>query len=185
LPILVGDYLAAHFAVYGLLTGIGLFIVRRLMPAGPAPGVALGKLAACIAAVACYGIVVFGSAIDRFVASFMPVPSRLTLILAMLVGTLPYFIADEWLTRGVAAPRGSYAATKLCLLLSLALAVTLNMEKLFFLIIIVPLILAFFLVYGLFSGWAYRRTNHPFVGAAANALALAWAIAVTFPLLAR
>ena len=40
----------------------------------------------------------------------------------MLAGTLPYFVADEWLTRGAGAPRGAYALTKLCFLLSLALA---------------------------------------------------------------
>jgi hypothetical protein len=48
-------------------------------------------------------------------------------------------------------------------------------------VIIVPPILAFFVVYGLFSRWAY----HPLVGAAANAFAFAWAIAVTFPVVSR
>jgi hypothetical protein len=81
--------------------------------------------------------------------------------------------------------RWGYAATKLCFLLSLALAVALNLQRLFFLIIIIPAILLFFVVYGLFSGWAYRRTNHPLVGASANALVFAWAIAVTFPLVGR
>ena len=42
-------------------------------------------------------------------------------------------------------------------------------------------ILLFLIIYGLFSTWAYRRTWHPLVGALANALAFAWAIAVTFP----
>jgi hypothetical protein len=45
--------------------------------------------------------------------------------------------------------------------------------------------LLFFLIYGLFSAWAYRRTGHPFVAGIANAFAFAWAIAVTFPLVAR
>ena len=67
----------------------------------------------------------------------------------------------------------------------LAIAVALNLEKLFFLIIIVPVIVIFFIVYGLFSAWAYRQTHHPLVGALANALSFAWALAVTFPVLAR
>jgi hypothetical protein len=107
------------------------------------------------------------------------------LILALLAGTLPYFVADEWVTRGAPAPRGGYATTKLCFLLSLALAIGLNLPRLFFLIIIIPAILLFFVVYGLFSRWAYRRTYDPFVGASANALVFAWAIAVTFPLVSR
>jgi hypothetical protein len=106
------------------------------------------------------------------------------LILAMLVGTLPYFLADEWLTRGATAPPGAYTATKLCFALSLVLAVALNVERLFFLIIIIPAVVLFFVVYGLFSAWAYHRTGHPLVGGIANALAFAWAVAVTFPVVA-
>ena len=136
-------------------------------------------------AVAAYAILVIGLPIDRYVTSFFPIEPRLPLILAVLCGTLPYFAADEWLTRGRTAPRGAYALTKLCFLLSLALAIGLNLQRLFFLIIIVPVILIFFLVYGLFSAWAYRRTHDPLVGALANALAFAWAIAVTFPMISR
>ena len=66
-------------------------------------------------------------------------------------------------------------------MLSLVLAIALNPARLFFLAIIVPVILLFLVVYGLFSGWAYKRTGYPPVGAAAVALAFAWAIAATFP----
>jgi hypothetical protein len=66
----------------------------------------------------------------------------------------------------------------------LSIAVALDLERLFFLIIIVPIIVLFFIVYGLFSKWSYERTGHPFVAGFANAVAFAWAIGVTFPLLA-
>ena len=181
LPLLLGDYLAAHFLVYGALTTVGLWLARR--PAQAAT-VSIPRFLLGVAAVATYSIVVFGLPIDRFVASFWPIPARVPLIAAMLAGTLPYFLADEWLTRGASAPRGAYAFTKLCFLVSLALAVALNLERLFFLIIIAIVILLFFIVYGLFSAWSYRATRHPLVGGLANALAFAWAIAVTFPLLA-
>jgi hypothetical protein len=105
-------------------------------------------------------------------------------VLAMLVGTLSFFLSDEWLTRGAGAARGAYLASKIAFLLSLALAVALDFQRLFFLIIIIPIIVLFFLVYGLFSAWAYRSTGHPFVAAIANAVAFAWSIGVTFPLLA-
>ena len=101
----------------------------------------------------------------------------------MIAGTLPYFLADEWLTRGVAAQGAAYPLSKICFALSLAIAVALDLQRLFFLIIIIPLILVFFIVYGLFSRWAYRATGQPLVGGVANALAFAWAIAVTFPIL--
>lgn len=59
--------------------------------------------------------------------------------------------------------------------------VALNLSELFFLIIIVPAILVFFLLDGLLGGWVYRRTWHPLVGALAIGLLFAWAIAFTFP----
>ncbi len=101
----------------------------------------------------------------------------------MLIGTLCYFLADEWLTRGRHAPWGFYALTKLLFALSLALAVALDLEQLFFLIIITPMIVAFLVVYGLFSTWAYRATGHPAVGGIANALAFAIVIGAVFPVL--
>jgi ABC-type polysaccharide/polyol phosphate export permease len=138
-----------------------------------------------VLAAAAYGTLAIGLATDRFAFSFMPEPGRVPLILAMLCGTLPYFAADEWLTRGAGAPHGAYAATKILFLASLALAIALNLQRLFFLVIIIPAILALFVIYGLFSAWTYERTLHPLVGAVANALAFAWAIAVTFPIVSR
>jgi hypothetical protein len=122
--------------------------------------------------------------LDRYVTSFVPTPTRVPLLLATLVGTLAYFLADEWTTRGAGAARGAYAMSKLAFVASLAIAVGLDFERLFFLVIIVPVIVLFFLVHGTFSAWCYRRTGHPFVAAIANAVAFAWAIGVTFPLLA-
>ena len=180
LPILLGDYLTAHLALYGLLTLAGLWLAGGLRR--PAGSVSPWALAAAALAPAAYLLLALGLPIDRYVASFGPIPARLVLLPAVLAGTLPYFLADEWLTRGAAAPGGAYALTKLLFLLSLPLAVTLSLERLFFLVIIVPAILVFFVVYGLLSGWAYRRTGHPLPAGAANAVALAWAIAATFPL---
>jgi hypothetical protein len=122
--------------------------------------------------------------IDLHVTAFMPTPGRTVLMGAMLAGTLPYFLANEWLTRGPGAGRGIHAASQAAFLLSLGIAVALDFERLFFLIIIVPVILLFMLVFGLISGWVYRRTGHPAVAAIMEAVAFAWALGVTFPLLA-
>ena len=187
LPVLVADYLAAHFAMYGLLTAACLlWLRRRPAPArdvAPQP-VASAALAAGALAVTLYGFVGLALPIDAYVTSFVPGPNRVVLVLAMLAGTLAFFLADEWLTRGPGAGRGAYSASKLAFLLSLGLAVGLDFQRLFFLVIIVPVIVLFFLVYGSISAWAYRRTGHPWVAGIASAIAFAWAIGVTFPLLA-
>jgi hypothetical protein len=184
LPLLLGDYLVTHFALYGLLT----WIMMRRATAEPSseddlvPLVDYGRVAVAALAVLLYAVLVIGLSIDRFVTAFLPIPERLPLVAALLLGTLPYFLADEWLTRGTSAARGAYAFTKLAFLLSLAFAIALDFERLFFLTMIVPVILAFFVVYGLMSGWAYRRTGHPFSAGLANAVTFAIAVAVTFPM---
>ena len=137
-----------------------------------------------MSAVVAFGFIGLVWPIDSFVTSFVPGPQRIVLISVMLIGTLLFFLSDEWLTRGEGAGRGAYLASKIAFLVSLAVAVGLDFRRLFFLLIIVPVIVLFFLVYGLFSAWIYRRTGHPFVAGSANAATFAWAIGVTFPLLA-
>jgi pimeloyl-ACP methyl ester carboxylesterase len=184
LPILLGDYLTLHFGIYGVLTAAGLLVGQPPVKRTSAVRVSRPKLAIGLFTVVFYAIICIGIPIDWFLTSFVPTTARLPLIVVVFCGTLPYFLADEWLTRDNLTPRGSYAFTKLCFLVSLAIAIALNLSRLFFLIIIVPVILIFFIVYGLLSGWVYRRTNHPLVGALAIALAFAWSIAVTFPTVA-
>jgi pimeloyl-ACP methyl ester carboxylesterase len=180
LPVLVADYLTAHFIVFGLTTAACLAWLRVPWPSRAS----VGRTLAAAAAVIAFGFIGLVWPINAFVTSFLAGPGRLPLIAAMLVGTLVYFLVDEWLTRGPGAAAGAYAASKLALLVSLGIAVSLDFERLFFLIIILPVILPFFLVYGLFSAWTYRSTGQPMVAGIANATAFAWAIGVTFPLLA-
>ena len=184
LPVLVADYLAVHFAVYGALTAAALWWQRRGDPRPAATNVSHPALIAAALAIIAYAALAIGWPIDRFVTSFVPGPGRGLLVLATGVGTLSFFLADEWLTRGRSAGRGAYAASKLAFLASLGIAVALDFERLFFLLIIVPVIVIFFVVHGLFSAWAYRRTGHPWAAGIANAVVFAWAIGVTFPLLA-
>lgn len=184
LPVLVADYVAAHLALYGLLTAGGLLLVRA-RPAGAAPApLRRAALAGAVLAATLYAVLGLGGVVDAWVASLAPSPGRVPIILAMLAGTLPYFLADEWLTRGAGGARWAYPASKLAFLLSLALAVALDPGRLFFLLVIVPAVLVLFLIYGVLGTWAYRRTGHPAVGGLTNAIAFAWALGVTFPLLA-
>ena len=180
LAIAIGDYIALHFGLYGLLTLAGLWRAGALPQLGNS---SIKALLAAIALVALFEILALSLPTDLFVTSFLPAPHRLPTVAALFAGTVLWFIADEWLTRGPRAPRLGYALTKLLFLASLMLAVALNLSKLFFLVIIIPAILVLFLVYGLFSGWIYRRTRQPLVAAITNALVFASAIAVSFPLL--
>ncbi len=180
LPVAVGDYLATHFALYGVLTAAAMAALGAARPRA----VPWGRLALAAAGAAAFALGALGWALDAHVSAFLPIPARLPLLAALLVGTAGWFLADEWLTRGPGAPRLAYPATKLAFLASLAAAVALDLERLFFLIILAPALVLFFVVYGLFSRWSFARAGHPWVGGLANAVVFAWAIAVTFPMLA-
>ncbi len=182
LGILVGGYLAVHFALYGLITAGFCFWIRRRggsdAPALPHRPVA-AVLAAAVATLYAAGAV--GLAMDHYVTSFAVTVPRLPLLALMLGGTLVYFLADEWLTRGPDVPRGAHLLTRVCFLLSLGLAVALSFEDLFFLLIIAVVIIPYFLVYGLIGGWVYRATGEPMISALPSAVAFGWALAVVFP----
>lgn len=185
LPLLLGDYLVLHFALYGLLTGAALWRLRGRLSTALPMHVDRFKFVGVAILVTAYSLLALGLPLDTYVVSFMPGTWRLPLIAALIAGTLPYFLADEWLTRRLAPMRGAYVLTKFCFLLSLVIAVALNLERLFFLVIIVPAILLLFGVYGLFSAWVNQRTGHPLLAAIANAVVFAWFIAVTFPVVSR
>ena len=179
LPLLLGDYLALHFVLYGVLTLAGLAWAGRRLPRANA-----AALAGAIMLASTWALLAIGVPVDRYVFNVSPDAVRLPLIALMFASALPYFLADEWFTRGAGAAPGAYVVTKLCFLLSLVGAIALNPERLFFLAIIVPAILLLFVVYGLFSRWIGRASGHPAVAAVANALAFGAFIAVTFPLVA-
>ena len=179
--VLVGGYLAVHFLVYGGVSfGCLLFLSRgkEAKPPGDTNYIRLGA-AAVLASIYLAGV--FGLVLDSFVTSYAITSTRLPLLLLTLAGTLGYFLADEWLTHGEPHARGGHLFTRLCFLLSLGLAVALSFEDLFFLLIIAAVIVVYFLLYGLFSRWVYQATGHPTVGAIANAITFAWALAAVFP----
>ena len=178
LPVLVADYLALHFAVYAAINAAMLWWLAR-----PRLGWPRRKLLIVIGAVTLAVIFAIGLPLDAYVASFMPHPGRLPVILALSVGTVLYTLSDEWLVRRPGMPWWAFGTTKMLMCLSLAAAVALNLEKLFFIAIITPVIVLFFVIYGLFSSWIYRQTGHPSVAGIANGLAFAWALGVSFPML--
>ncbi len=128
LPILLGDYLALHFGVYGLLTGVGLWLSARGQAGEGAgrtlwSGLIIGTLAVMV-----YLILAIAVPTDRFVTAFLPGGERLWLLFGILPGTWAYFSADTWASRGPGAPRLAPLLTKTLFLASLLAAVALNLS---------------------------------------------------------
>jgi dienelactone hydrolase len=176
LPVLVADYLAVHFALFG---AIGLVILARA-------GVLRWSLGDVVLAlpVAGFCILIFGGMLHLYVASFLAVDARGWIILAIAAGAVPFMLADAYLTQAGQAPFWRVLVVRAAALVSLGIAVALDMEDLFFLLLILPIILVFFILFGTLGGWVGRVLQRPATIGAGLGLFLGWALAVTFPLFA-
>jgi hypothetical protein len=179
MPLLLGDYLLLHFALYGALTMAALWLCGdRPQPLGPGRA---GAAAIAILATSAFALLAVGVPIDRYVFNVQPTSRPAA---ASSPRCWPAPCPGFWPTSGWAAASRRRAAPMSWpsgFLLSLVVAIALNPYRLFFLALIVPAILLLFLIYGLLSRWVGQRTGHPAVAAIALAITFACFIAVTFP----
>lgn len=181
LSVLVADYLAVHFAVYG----IAVLVLLRWQGAIAWPGAgAAGRALVLAVPVAAYGVLVVGGLLDRHVAAFWPPAERLGIVAVLVPAAALFFLGDACLTEGGRAGWWRVLAARLAFLGSLGLAVALDFERLFFLLIILPVILLFFVLFGTMGGWVGRRTRSPAAVGLGLGVFLGWALAVTFPMFA-
>ncbi|WP_029057275.1 alpha/beta hydrolase [Stappia stellulata] len=172
LPVLVADYLVIHLALYGLAQLALLHVWKAKALAVSLPAVFL---------LAIWGIAVFGLAMDRYAASFMPNGERLAIIAALAVGTVPFMIADSFVTRAGHGLWWHRIAARAAVLVSLGAAAALDPERLMFLFLILPVLVLFYLVQGLMGRWVAQRSGALSAGLGLG-LCLAWALGVSFPL---
>lgn len=174
LPVLVADYLGLHLLIYGALQlALLAWLGHRLGYVDP-PTVAL-TLA--------WGIGAFGLALDRYGASFLPTGDRIWIVALLALGTVPFMLADSLATRAGRLPLLRRFALRLSLFASLALAVALDPERLMFLVIVFPVMVLFFVVYGLMGRWFGQRGGAAGAGLALG-LILAWSLGASFPMFA-
>ena len=172
LPVLVADYLALHLAIYGLIQ-VGLLL--WLKGALPRPDLTAAAI------LAAWAILVFGTALDRYGANFWPAPGRLSLIAALCAGAIPFMIADSYLAHG--APFWQRILGRVAFFASLAAAVALDFEGLFFLLMIAPVLVLFYFTFGIMGRFTAKIAG-PSAAGLGLGVALAWALGVSFPLFA-
>lgn len=173
LPVLVADYLAVHLGLYGLLV-LGGALVAGWRP--EARGWIWGL------ALAVFGIGVFGMLLDRYAASFVPHAGRVVIIAAIVPGAVLAMWADAVLTQATRAKLWQRAVVRGAFLGSLGVAVALDFERLFFLVLIFPVILLFYGTFGMMGRWVGRRTGSSLAVGIGLGVLLGWALGVTFPM---
>jgi len=173
LPVLVADYLAVHLAVYGLLVLGGLAVE------GDTPRLKGWRAGLAVAG---FCILVVGAFLDRYVANFIVSGERWLIFAALLPGAVLAMVADATLIQAGQARPGRRFAARMGLICSLGIAVALDAERLFFLVLVMPVIVLFFLTFGLIGGWVGRRSGSAFAMGIGLGVTLAWALAATFPL---
>ncbi len=174
LPVLVADALALHLAIMGgmQLACLGWFGRRPVWNGGVGLAVLL-----------ILGLGVFGLAMDRYVASFLPTAERLPIIAVLALGTLPFMLADAMLSEAGRARLWRRIALRATLLISLSVAIAFDPERLFFIALIFPVLILFYCVHVLMGRWIGQRTGAMAPGLALG-LILAWALGVSFPMFA-
>ncbi|MCU0817355.1 MAG: alpha/beta fold hydrolase [Cypionkella sp.] len=178
LPVLVADYLALHLAAYGALT-LGLLAYWGALRGQFPPRVWAIALACAV-----FGIGLIGGGIERYFTSFYPHSGRAVVILGLALGAVPFGLGDAVLTEGGRAALWRVLVVRGAFLGSLILAVMLNFDRLMFLLIILPVIVVYFLMFGTAAGWVGRRTGLPAGAGLGFGLVLAWSIGVVFPMFA-
>jgi hypothetical protein len=180
LPVQLADDLAAQLGLFGLLLLAG----RGRAAAGPGrwvpPGRLLGACLGCTIALALPVVL----AVHTELTLLPPSPARLGVMAALLSGGLAFFLGLEVAGRGPLAARGAPPAILLAFLLSLALAIALDPDRLLFLGALAILLLPVFLTTLLLGRWARRATGHPLPPALACAVLAAVLLGGTMPLLA-
>ena len=172
LPVLVADYLMLHLLVFA---AVQLVVIRPRLSCSLSTSVVAALL------LAFWGIIVFGLALDRYAASFLPTAGRLLIVSVLSIGTVLFMFSDSVVTENGRGLLWRRMVARLTLILSLLAAAFLDAERLIFLLLILPVLMLFYLVHGLMGRWVARRCG-PCAAGAGLGLCLAWALGVSFPL---
>ncbi len=121
----------------------------------------------------------FAFALDRYGAAFVPIGSRVTLMLVLILACVPFALADRLLVRGAALWQRVLA--RIVPIAALTLCMFFAPEQLGLLFTVLPVMVLFYVVYGTMARFVALRQG-PETAALALGILLAWSIAASTPL---
>lgn len=182
LPLATGDYVAAFFLLYGLLTTILLLAIGSLhgeqMTWLLQPRAWLGGLLIALYLAATVGLMGHLTLIN-----LLPIPRRISLIVAAFFMVAPYFFSSEYIsrTRYPGANQLFPILTKIILLAALLAGAYLGGPSV--LLLFLPVVALLVMGLGIINRWLYNVTSHPGVSAVLSALVFAWLIGTILPII--
>lgn len=127
-----------------------------------------------------WGLCLFAPALDRYGAAFVPTGVRIWLMGGLMIGTIPFCVADSLLV----ARSGWFTGFAQRLFpLSILLCAMLISPSLGIAFTVLPVMVLFWIVYGLAARWV-RTHSDPWSSGIALGVILAWSIAASTPLVA-
>lgn len=179
---LVASYLAVYFFLAGVGTLVLLRLTGRLEPRVWHEWIRPGSLGAGLLLFLYIVLTLFVPG-DLTWTALLPVGQRALWFVVFALLIFPYFLADTAITyaRGRGQTLWRFLLTKALFLGSLLLALQLS-PGLFFMLLLLPFLLAGWALFGIYATRTTSRLRSPIPGAVATTLAFAWFMASFFPL---
>lgn len=163
--------LTVFFAVWGT------FQLAVLWRAGKRPS---SLSVPALALLLIWGLCLIAPALDRYGASFVPTGPRIGVMGLLLIGTVPFCLADALITRS--AGWVAWLCARVIPLTTLFAAMLIT-PRLGIAFTVLPVLVLFWCVYGVAGRWVQTRSNPTTTGVALGVI-LAWAIAASTPMIA-
>ncbi|AVL52046.1 alpha/beta hydrolase [Roseobacter denitrificans] len=162
--------LAVFFATWGAV------VLAILWAAGHRPGM---PKPSGVLLLTFWSLVIFAVALDRYAAAFLPTGPRVSLMAVLLLGTVPFMLADRVLLDGAALWQRVVA--RIVPVAALSASMILFSQKLGLLFTVLPVMVLFYLVYGTMARAVALRQGAETAGVGSG-IVLAWSIAASSPL---
>lgn len=175
-PILLGGYLALFFGLYGLTQwAIAALVGERIQPFAGVRRLG-GRGWLITLGVSVYLLLLIGGVAHLTFLNFVPTSLRWPWIGLFMLLMLPFFLVDAALER-----RGWVAVgNRICFIAALLLGTLLRPDS-GFVLLILPLFLAFFGLLALIGGRVTRRTAQPLIAALVGTALFAWMLGIALP----
>ncbi len=174
LPMLGMSYLVVHIGLYGILTLI------MLWRAGIRPAKFFLWPPALLIA---FALGVFGFFLDRYFTNFTPTLVRLEVMAVIALGAVPFMLGDCLLLKTRQHSFWPRIVSRLAFFASVIAAIAMQPDDRLMLAFYLPVMVLYFLSYGLMARWVNARAQAPTgIGLAQGGL-LAFVLGIAFPIL--